>query len=357
MTRTWLVILAMTACDEPLVTNEQAPAAPPRAEPPAVRLDKLPEPPRVAPEPARPGEPTPQVAQAIDAGTAPQRITTFEAYAPMSLAIAGDTLLWTDPRGSLWSMPSRGGTPVELSNQHMPGRPMYMNLAAHDGAIIASRAGDLVRVGLPAGPLQPLGLDLGTDSLLELVSDGTAIYATSFEHASAIYKIEAGQKTKLLDHKRAGLAVVGDTLYAVSYSTGVLVAIKTSGGRPRTITRGLAKTTGFAADDKAAYVWGERDRAIRRIDLKTGKATILANEGFDNTDVLVSDGAWIYAHSWLGEGKSTFVRIAKDGSGVQVLASDLSAPYDIAVDDEAVFVSVRDSNKIVRFDKRAIEPL
>ena len=51
------------------------------------------------------------------------------------------------------------------------------------------------------------------------------------------------------------------------------------------------------------------------------------------------------------------MRVAKDGSQTQVLANDLSAPYDIAVDAEAVFVSVRDQDKILRFEKRAIKPL
>lgn len=349
MLRVWLVVVgALVACNEPLVLERKQPATP------------EPVPPKVGSQPAKQSEPQPPASQPLvqkPAVPAPAGITVFNVYSPMSLAIAGDTLMWTDPAGSLWSMPSHGGKPIELSNQHLPDRPMYMNLGTVAGDVIAARRGDLARVSPPDGPLEPLGLELGEDSLLELASDGKAIYATSFEERSAIYKIVDGEKTKLLDLRSASIAIVGDTLYAVSYSTGQLVSIKTTGGTPRTIARGLAKTTGFAVDAKAAYVWTEKDSALKRVDLKTGKVKVLLDKDLENCDMLAADGDWVYAHSWLGDDKSTFLRVAKDGSQVQVLANDLSAPYDVAIDNEAVFVSDRDENKIIRFDKQAIKPL
>jgi hypothetical protein len=357
MLRVWLVaIMVLGACNEPLILERKKPRPTRSSHPQAESSPTQPATPQPPPQP-QPSDPGAALVQPTPEPPAPEPITEFEMDSPMSMTIAGDTLMWTDPAGSLWSMPSHGGKQIELSHQHLPDRPMYMNLAAHAGDVIASRRGDLARVKPPDGPVVPLGLDLGDDSLLELVSDGTAMYATSFLNRSAIYKIVDGKKTKLLDLRSASIAVVGDTLYAVSYSSGQLVAIKTSGGAPRTIARGLAKTTGFAVDAKAAYVWGEKDSALKRVDLKTGKVKVLLDKDLSNCDILAVDGDWVYAHSWLGEGASTFVRVATDGSQVQVLANDLTAPYDVAIDDEAVFVSDRDQNKIIRFDKRAIKPL
>ena len=48
--------------------------------------------------------------------------------------------------------------------------------------------------------------------------------------------------------------------------------------------------------------------------------------------------------------------IAKDGSSRTALATDLAAPYNIAVDDNAVFVTARDGAQIVRFEKAALAP-
>ncbi|HEY5924901.1 MAG TPA: DUF5050 domain-containing protein [Kofleriaceae bacterium] len=355
MQRLWVVVvIALVGCEEPLVLGRSKPAGQgeaKRVEPPG--------PTRVAPD--RVGRPDPGsalVQAPPDAAVqAPAAVTVFEVYSPMSMTLAGDTLMWTDPKGSLWSMPASGGKPTELSHQHLPGRPMFMNLATHAGAVIASRQGDLVRVDVPEGPLVPLGLELGEDSLLEMVSDGTALYATSYEQRSAIYKIVDGKKTKLLDHRSASIEVRGGTLYALSYSTGTLVAVKTSGGTPRTIARGLPKPTGFDVDDTSAYAWCEKDATLRKIDLKTGKITVLESKDLGNSDVVVADGDWVYLHTWLGPNQSKSLRVAKDGSRTEVLADELTAPYDIAIDDQWVFVSERDQNRILRFKKSEIVAL
>jgi len=290
-------------------------------------------------------------------GPAPSGIQVFGVGKnPMSIAVVGDTLMWTDSAGALWSMPKRGGRMLQLSEQHQPGNPFFQNLAPHAGHIVAALEGDLVSVDPPQGPLSRMQLGLGTDQLLELASDGDAVYATSYE-TNHVYKIRAGKATKLLDHRRAGIALRGDTLYALSYSTGVLVAVKTSGGTPRTIATGLPKPTGFDVDDANAYAWCEKDGTLRKVDLETGKHTVLAKDGLDNSDNLVVDGDWIYLYTWGGPRAGKLLRVAKDGSQTQVIADQLSAPYDIAIDDEAVFVSVRDDDKILRFEKSAIKPL
>ena len=351
MQRLWLVVvIALVGCEEPLVLGKSKPGQ--QAQEP-----KPVQPPRPRDPDSEPPDRGVALVQVDAAVPAPSRFAEFDVYAPMSMTIAGDTLMWTDPKGSLWSMPTQGGKPTELSHQHLAGRPMYMNLATHAGAVIASRQGDLARVDSAQGPVVPLGLELGTDSLLEIVSDGTALYTTSYENRSAIYKIVDGKKSKFAELRSASIAVRGDTLYALSYSTGQLIAVKTSGGTPRTIARGLPKPTGFDVDDTSAYAWCEKDATLRKIDLKTGKITVLESKDLGNSDILVEDGDWVYLHTWLGPNASKSLRVAKDGSRTEVIADALSAPYDIAIDDTWVFVSDRDQNKILRFKKSEIVPL
>jgi hypothetical protein len=333
--RMWMaVVIALAGCDSGKQDNAKPAPPPPRA----------------------PASDAAMALVQVDAATVSGIQVFGVGESPMSIAVVGDTLFWTDSAGAIWSMPKVGGRILQLSNQHEPGRPFYQNIAAHTGDLVAAKEGDLVRVKPSQGPLTPMNLGLGSDQLLELVSDGTAVYATSYE-TNKIYRIANDKATKLLDHRRAGIAVRGDTLYALSYSTGVLVAVKTSGGSPRTIATGLPKPTGFDIDDTNAYAWCEKDGTLRRVDLKTGKHTILAKDGLENSDNIVEDGEWIYLYTWLGPGAGKLLRVAKDGSKSEVIADKLSAPYDIAIDDEAVFVSVRDDNKILRLPKAAIKAL
>lgn len=371
MKRSWLVVVvALVACDEPLVLGRNKVSGTKRTDVPRPTgtspagtspVGTRPTPPP-APNGAEPGgvavmpvppEPPPPVA------TRPIEVFDVEdgmGRSPMKIVVAAGTLAWTDSAGSLWTMPAKGGErPTELSNQHMEGRPMFGNLTKVGDVLVGVTDTQLWRIGLPRGPLTLIKDFSDDDWVVDLVSDGTAVFGTRMQ-SDAIFRVEPdGTHTTVASLKRAGLAVRGDTLYASSYARGTIIAVKTTGGKPRTIAKGLRHPTGFAVDDTAAYAWCESDSAVRRIDLETGKTTILEKEGLANTDELVSDGDWIYATTWAEGGK--LVRIAKDGSGTQVLADNLAAPYSIAVDDDAVYVSVRDQNKIMRFEKKSIVPL
>ena len=332
--RSWLVVIALVGCDSGK-KPEQKP------------VDR----------------PTPVVREAgmaivqIDGPVAPKDVDVFDVgESPMSIAVVGDTLMWTDSAGALWSMPKRGGRMLQLSEQHMPGEPFYQNIVLHAGKLVAARRGDLATVPPPQGPPTVMELGLGNDQLLEMVSDGTAVYATSYE-TNKIYRVADNKATRLFDHRRAAIDIEGDTLYALSYSTGALVSIKTKGGAVRTIATGLPKPTGFATDALNAYAWCEKDGTLRRIELATGKQATLAKDGLQNSDTIIEDGAWLYLYTWLGPNAGKFLRVAKDGTQMQVIADKLSAPYDIAIDDEAVYLSVRDDNKIMRFQRATIRPL
>ena len=100
------------------------------------------------------------------------------------------------------------------------------------------------------------------------------------------------------------------------------------------------------------YVYSEREQTVTRVGIGDGAKQVIA-KGLVNRDDLVADGAWLYAFTW-GE-RPALLRIAKDGSGQRAIAEDLKSPYRIAVDEEAVYVTSRDQNTIVRLAKAALD--
>ncbi|HEY5925641.1 MAG TPA: hypothetical protein VIV11_28340, partial [Kofleriaceae bacterium] len=201
-------------------------------------------------------------------------------------------------------------------------------------------------VRVEAGGVKKLGLALPEDPE-EVVADDRAIYVTLFKRDEVMaIPVRGGSPSTLMTFRRGVLAVHGGTLYAVSYASGVLVAVPTTGGKQRTIAKGFVRPTALAVDDTHAFVYTEKDRTLRKVELATGATSVLAT-ALENADDLVGDGAWLYTFSW----PSTLLRIAKDGSRRDVLADDLKSPYHIAFDAQAIYVVSRDQNKIVRLRK------
>lgn len=263
----------------------------------------------------------------------------------MALVVVGETLVWTDGAGAIWTMPALGGEPRQLSDQHGLGFTFRPVVAG--GQVFVSAKRDFVHVTLPAGPARKLGLGLPEDPL-HVVGDDRFIYTTLFQRDTVLaIPVGGGPPRPVANIRRGVLALHGDTLYAISYASGQLVAIPTAGGKPRTIAKGFVRPTTLDVDDTAAFVYTEKDQTLRRVELATGATSVLAT-GLVNADDLVADGAWLYTFSW----PARFVRVAKDGSRTEVLADDLKSPYDIAVAADAVYVISRDQNKIVRLRKR-----
>ena len=265
----------------------------------------------------------------------------------MSIAIVGDTLAWTDATGSIWTLPTAGGTPRELATDDHA----FKVVAAGD-AFVASTRKDLLRVDAAAGTAKKQGLRLA-ELPEDIIGDAAAVYLTLFKKP-AILRITDGRASEVGKLARGVLAIHGDTLYAASYATGVLVAMPATGGKPRTIARGLVRTTALAVDANHAFVYSEKDRRVQRIDLASGAADVIARD-LVNSDELVADGDWLYTRSWQGK-TGSLVRIAKDGSRQEAIDTDLAAPYGIAVDADAVYVTARDAAQIVRFAKSALPP-
>jgi len=271
--------------------------------------------------------------------------------APTSLVVLGGKLLWTDSLGAIWTMPSDGRTAaVQLSDAQHPNFAFHL-FRAGDRAFATSR-GDLLRVD-PDGRVHALGVKGLKDLPEESTGDASSLYITMFKRTEVL-RVAAigGAPKKLADVARGVLGIHGETLYAASYTGGTLVAIPTAGGPAKTIASGLPRPTAVAADEAAVYVYGERDGAVRRIDLADGSVRVIARD-LTNSDDIVSDGAYLYTFTW-GPAPG-LVRLWKDGShAAQRLTTDLATPNKIAVDDEAIYVSSRDQRRIVKLVKAAL---
>lgn len=296
-----------------------------------------PQPPR--PEPERTVVPAPVAA----------RIDLEVPSAPTSLVVLDRMLVWTDGLGAVWSMPSDGSMPaVQLSDAQRPNFAFHL-VRAGDQVFATSRK-DLLRVGTDAVRAMNLRLEELPE---ESAGDATALYITMFKRTKVMrIPISGGSPTKLADVPRGVLGIHGTTLYAASYSAGTLVAIPTTGGAAKQIASNLPRPTAVAADDSAVYVYCERDRAIRRIDLADGGVRVIARD-LENSDDLISDGPYLWTFTWGAQ--PGLVRVMKDGSrAAQRLTTDLKTPNKVAVDAHAVYVSSRAHNRIVKLVKSAL---
>jgi hypothetical protein len=307
------------------------------------------------PAPAPPPEPPRRPPPGDAAPPRPARadLDTGAGGSPPSVVLAGGALVWTDTAGGIWSMPADGGgEPRQLSDQKTPSFAFHLFTAGRE--VLATSRGDLLRVGVPDGPVTLAKIRGLVEYPLEAAADASFIYLTMFKRPE-IMRVPAagGAAQKLAELPRAVLALRGDTLYAASYATGVLVAIATATGRSRVIARGLAKPTAIAADDTHVYASCEQDQTLRRIDVATG-ATFELARGLVNSDDVVLDGGYVYTRTW--GARPALVRVAKDGSRPRELLAELPSPTDIAIDDGGVYVASRDGNRIVRLDKARLAP-
>lgn len=277
------------------------------------------------------------------------RINLDVPTAPTSIVVVGDTLHWSDSLGSIWTMPSDGSKPAaQLSDAQRPN--FAFHLVAAGDAVVATSRKDLLRV--EGGGVHAMNLRL-KELPEESAADASAVYITMFKRSEVTrIPLRGGAPSKLAEVSRGVLGIHGGTLYAASYSAGTLVAIPTAGGPAKQLASNLPRPTAVAADESAVYVYCERDKAIRRIELAGGAVTIIARD-LENSDDLISDGPQLWTFTW--GARPGLVRVMKDGSRpVQRLTTDIKTPNKVAVDADAVYVSSREHNRIVKLVKSAL---
>jgi hypothetical protein len=277
----------------------------------------------------------------------PARTDLATPTPPTSLVALGGALFWSDAFGAIWTMRADGSTPArQLSDGQKPGFAFHLFRAGE--RVFATSRKDLLRVDAD-GSVHAMSLKLA-ELPEESVGDAGSLYITLFKRTEVL-KIGATDRsrTTLATVPRGVLGIHGDTLYIASYSTGALVAVPTRGGAARTITTGLPRPTAVAADDEAVYVYCERDRTVRRVELAGGATTVIAR-GLENSDELLSDGPLLWTISWGPE--PGLVHVSKDGSRPAArLTRDLRRPTKLTVDDHAIYVSSRDEPRIVRIPR------
>ncbi len=302
---------------------------------------------------AREPERLPEVIATVPEPTAPivARVDLEVPSAPTSLVVVGDKLWWTDGLGAVWSMPSDGSAPAaQHSDATHPNFAFHLFRAGEQ--VFATSRGDLLRVGSD-GTVTPLGVTELADLPEESTGDANGLYITVFKRTSVLkVPLTGGKPRKLADVSRGVLGLHGDTLYAASYANGTLVGIPTAGGPTRAIAANLPRPTAVAADDTAVFVYCERDKAVRRIDLADGSVRVIARD-LENSDDLLLDGAYVYTFTW--GARPGLVRIPKDGShAMQRLTTDLKTPNKLAADGDSIYVSSRDRARIVKLLKSAL---
>lgn len=269
---------------------------------------------------------------------------------PMSVVSTGTAVVWTDQAGAIWTMPAGGREPKQLSDQKRPGFAFSLLLAG--SSVLATGRRGMFAVDLTDSQVREVPITGLPDQPEDSAADAEHMYLTIFKRDEIVrVPIAGGKAERIASIPRGVLALHGKTLYVASYSQGTLSAVPVAGGAPKLIASGLPRPTGVAADATHAYVYCEKDRGLRKIDLASGQSTMLATE-LINSDDVVLDGEWVYTRSW---GKShSVVRIPKAGGAPQVIASDLRSPYRIAIDPKAIYVTSRDDKRLVRIPKASL---
>lgn len=264
----------------------------------------------------------------------------------MSVLSTGRALVWTDQAGGVWTM-AAGGSPKQLSDQKHP--DFAFSLFAAGDQIFATGRHGILRVDLAAGTVGMLPVTGLPDQPEDAVGDREFIYVTIFKRDDVLrIPVSGGAAVKVASVSKGVLGIRDRTVYIASYSAGTLSELAPN---PKLIAKGLPRPTAVAADATHAFVYCERDRVLRKIDLATGVETKLAGDLVNSDDVLVADG-WVYTRSWGPTG--TLLRVPAAGGAVQTLADDLKSPYRIAVDARAIYVTSRDDRRIVRIPKSTL---
>lgn len=281
------------------------------------------------------------------------------------LALAGEALVWTSGP-DVWRL-GEGGQGCLEHVASVPG-PTTPRGAASSGSARLAVSGDRLlevtrtsvrEVGTrDARVVTPIALPETPQSFL--VHDGV-LYTTVFR-GDAIYQVELATgrvATFATLPRQAGrfgltLAQRGDSLYVASYGQRFVGELPFATGALRVIARGFASgPTAIAIDDAAAYVYCESSRrstgSLQRIELATGKASVLARD-LINSDAVLLDEAWLYLRT-LVRGAAHLVRVRTDGTGgVETVETGLPrGARPVASDDRAIYLDA--NGEIVRLDK------
>jgi hypothetical protein len=296
----------------------------------------------------------PSVAAASPRDEIPTNITPFELH------VVGDTLVWINGGGEVWRVPADfSAAPRQLTLQNAPADAHWVHALtfAHGEWIVGIEKG-LARIDLSTGKLTLLPTQL-PDSALELVPDGSDVYASVFKHREVVRIAGDGTATTAFEPSaEAMLALANGTMYAASYETGDVIARSMADGKITKLAR-IGHPIGLAVDDGHVYIRSADDRAIVRIDVATKRVQVIARDLGSYASRIAIDGDWIYFDDWRGGGGNgkpgghdRLERVRRDGSAPpEVLRSDLAEPQCFEIARDAIYISDRPDNRILRIAK------
>jgi len=172
----------------------------------------------------------------------------------------------------------------------------------------------------------PVAVDTG---YIYWYADGASAVMRADHDGGGATQVATGQNNV------GSLAAEGGFVYWSTASA--IFELEVGVGSPTPLVQGLTSPRSVVVDDDYAYFatgqWGV-DEAVRRVPRGGGAAELLTDTG--GAYVIALDATHVYAAA---NHDGVIFRIPKDGGTPEVLATGQPFPFDIAVDDEAVYWS------------------
>jgi hypothetical protein len=160
--------------------------------------------------------------------------------------------------------------------------------------------------------------------------------------------LDGGNPTQVATGQSGVISMAADSGFLYWINASQIVELDLSVGTPTVIAQGQISPRSAAVDSMNVYwaagPWGEAE-TVQRIPRGGGEVVQLAAAG---AHAIALDDNCIYAADNYG---GQIWKMAKTGGDIQVLATDQPYPFDIAVDDSAVYWSSETDATVAKVPK------
>jgi len=268
-----------------------------------------------------------------------------QLYAPERIVVDAKRAYWTSSPATVKSVSLSGGPVTTISEDKGP-----LALTLDATSVYWGGYGGVAKAPLEGGSPTVLIAESGsTQSIWGVAVDAEFVYWTD-SIAGTLQKVPlaGGPATVVcsLEGGASALAIQGKNLYWLDNAN--LWKVPVGGGAPELIAAGADNDVGYdlAVDETNAY-WTTWKGQVFRMPLDGGEPRGMAH-GSAPQEIAV-DAEYIYWTDFL-EGTIQRKPIADDAVSVELATGQLGAT-GIAVDDEAIYWTVRDSHKVMKLAK------
>jgi hypothetical protein len=278
----------------------------------------------------------------FDAGPVTPTTATGESVVTIASAQPTPYYLAINPTGVYWlgadavmQAPLDGGAPTTLASGVGNG-----GIAADSANVYFGAFPDVFKVPLDGGPAVDLGTGVTNDSIIVGPSAVFGTYASSGGMTLVGVPLD-GSGTRTLDQTLApsncyGLASDSEYVYWSNFAgTAPIMKTPIDGGPSSVLAMGSI-VFGVAVDATYVYWADVGSGNVWRVPKCGGPATTVAT-GLTSPNQIALDDKNLYVTTGLHEPSGGIARVAKDGSAVTYLATGLQEPFGIAVDDTSVY--------------------